>query len=617
MFRSLAVLALTVPLSGCWFWFGEDDSSSNYNFTEFDTGFDSGSDNSASGTTLYFETGAVMVRDDSETLLLNKSFTASAGTVLDEVTSGIDIDVSLPSSGSCNGGLAACEVWSITARNAESGYWTVGAIGPGDTESQTEAGVYAVPQASDSLRVTNFSGQSFGTTSDGFVLLTEDGRLMVQGYGPLHNRYQPDRTYVNAIQPEYTPHFLQTVDRAPLTNIVEVAAISADYGLALAGDGTVYEWWDGHAEGGRTPRRFTALMDLAAAQGATVTSILVPQDRYEGGVGVGVRQDGGTGAALLSNGRVAVWSYVSASGIPGFSSSVSILAGIDSVTDISMQGDYVSFLRADGSVWEMGELGQSSASSSNALTTPTAIPEINNAVAVSGRKALLSNGQVLAWQPTDTNAGSSTPFLVPGITDAVEFPDSRQYMARRTNGEYVAWAWSFGSDQPLSAIKVDFGAIGEPAHIAGNFVIDAACNRLWRTDMAFSVFDGGQLVVTGEPVAHVGGVGTCASQTAGHVVHIYVVGPGRVESMDERLTCERTPRFIGYRHCTWTGAQTEAPTFIAVPENNAQFRDWRWDCQGTDLSSGMLYPQLGDEEETQQPNSETVCKATFEGAEIL
>ncbi|MEL6368714.1 MAG: hypothetical protein AAFQ16_12225, partial [Pseudomonadota bacterium] len=488
---------------------------------------------------------------------------------------------------------------------------------PGDTESQTEAGVYAVPQASDSLRVTDFSGQSFGSSSDEFVLLTEDGRLMVQGYGPLHNRYEDNQRLVDSFQSEYTPHFLQVVDNTLLTGIAEVAAISADYGVALAHDGTVYEWWDGYAEGGRTPRRFAALMDLAAAQGATVTSIVVPQDRYEGGGGVGVRQDGGTGAALLSNGRVAVWSYVSASGIPGFGSSVSILAGIDSVTDISMQADYVSFLRADGSVWEMGELGRSSAFSSNALTTPTAIPEINNAVAVSGRKALLSSGQVMAWLPTDANTGSSTPSLVPGITDAVQLPDSRQSMARRANGEYVAWAWSFASNQPLSAIEVDFGAIGEPAHIAGNFVIDAACNRLWRTDMAFSAFEGGRLVVTGEPVAHVGGLGTCSSQTAGHVVHVYVVGRGDVQSTDERLTCERTPRFIGYRHCTWTGGPTEAPTLIAVPGSNAQFRDWRWDCQGTDLSSGMLYPQLGDEEESQQPNSETVCKATFESAEVL
>ncbi len=617
MFRSLAVLALTVPLSGCWFWFGDDDSTPNYNFTEFDTGTDSGSDTGTSGNTLYFETRSVMVREDAETLFLNKSFSASAGTTLDEVTTGINIDVSNPGTSACNGGLSECEAWIVRNRSAESGFWTIGALAPGDTDPQSEAHVYAVPNASESLRIQQFSGRSFGSSGDEFVLLAQDGRLVVQGYGPLHNRYEDNPRLVDSFQSEYTPHFLQVVDNTLLTGIAEVAAISADYGVALAQDGTVYEWWDGYAEGGRTPRRFAALMDLAAAQGATVTSVVVPQDRYEGGGGVGVQLDGGTGAALLSNGRVAVWSYVSASGVPGFSSSVSMLAGIDSVTDISMQGNYVSFLRSDGSVWEMGELGRSSEYSSNVLTTPTAIPEINNAVAVSGRKALLSNGQVIAWQATDANAGSSTPFLIPGIADAVQLPDSRQSMAQRANGEYVAWAWSFGSDQPLSAIEVDFGAIGEPAYIAGNFVIDAACNRLWRTDMAFSTFEGGRLVVTGEPVAHVGGLGTCASETAGHVVHVYVVGRGSVQSTDERLTCERTPTFLGYRHCTWVGAQDEAPTLMAVPAADAQFRDWRWDCQGTDLSSGMLYPQLGDEEETQQPNSETVCKATFESAEIL
>ncbi|MEM7763518.1 MAG: PKD domain-containing protein [Pseudomonadota bacterium] len=536
---------------------------------------------------------------DIEPVIWQKDFAGLLSTEFAETVSGVNIDVETTAAADCPPGNTACETWLISSATSRPGEFAIDAfrdiIQPdGDLDTASgDVAVYVLPDNSGSERVR--------------VISPENVQTVVDDAGALWS-VEEDALFAFLGQPEgqnYDSVFAQAADDVAISPVADIAfAISGWF--ALGTDGRVF----GQQDFSSRPTAFSMLNNLLAQiesnNGARVSAIFADGFSFDSSRGTTPES---LSALLLDDGRVVVW-YRSDEGsnIDLFSTAPTVIDDIDRVVDIGIETHYVLFLRDDGTVWELGRTSAGGVEPANIVGTPTQVSGLSGITELAGRKALGSNGQVFVVPETQVAGETTTPVVVPGLSDAVSLLDSIHDVAERADGSLAYWQYDVISEAPQLPVEVSLTPLGQPAAIARSYASDMVCGRLWELrdapwERSQALAPGGSATIQAYPRIGFGGNARCENGNMSRVVFFVLNGngSGTISSSTGTIECFDDPLINNY--CWWFGANDTQPRFSAIPDSGSVFRDWRWDCASSDPLSAPVQ-QLPD-------SSQNLCKVTF------
>ncbi len=553
--------------------------------------------------TIEISPSAVAIRDDSEQVTLRKGFEGAAFTTFSEQASGLGISVLASPAQQCPESASSCEDWSFSALTANPGRFEVEAyrdieqVDLTTTRPSGTARVTAFPLDSGSTSVEMLGSSVFLTSLD------SSGRLWSSFDAPLFPEYQL------AGADNYTLLYPRQADNGSLPQFSTLVTNDRDYGAALTADGRVFHWGssilDWPVSLSARPTVYEALEPLVLTRGvnARISAIALPTESLSGDTRTAAIS--GFAAALVSDGTVIAWDMLQETAGVFAPSAPYFLEGIDTAVALSLKNAYLVALLANGTVVEQGLTSQEGLAPVQ-VEIPARVGTLQNVVAIAGRRALLADGSVFQWLPTTETASTSTPVRIPGIINAVSLPDPRQNVAILADGSLVGWRYSPGDSAPGEAYPIDLGLIAEVSDVAGDYVVDRACGRVWNASL-LRHFTGepGSFQESPVPVLGFGGASNCDNENLGHVAYIVMggLGTGTIIPSSGSISC--VDEQYG-KLCWWFGPVDTQATFTAVPDSSSTFRDWRWDCaSGSEVSAPVALRQPS------VSNSQSLCKVTF------
>ncbi|MEO0365851.1 MAG: PKD domain-containing protein [Pseudomonadota bacterium] len=604
----------------------------------------------ASGGIIQTSPEIVYLRDDIETVRVEKPFLGAAGTLFPEALAQLSIDVTSTPAEECpvdNQVVLSCDNWSFDPTDTATGIYRVQVIAPALVEDviETDIEVNALPKDSGSRRIVQATGGgAVFLADDGSVWSLGDEGLVAQQAFFTNRRAVATRLGSNllfASRSTQLPSTITQVSATPLlllrgdggggnSSAADVTAgvfeveKSVGYGLALSADNTVYEWGYYQAQPRLQPtdpsvdldlppiglvewdvRELAELNAFAEREGVTWSQVLAiepPDPIFQSRFLV----EGLVGAALSTDGRVAVWGepdtrYSNSDDF--FADDISReprwLSVPETVVQLSTTDGNLVMRLSDGSV--RFSLGRSELNRPD-FPVPQNVRGVVDATAISGSKILRADGSVYQWVILDSD-GRTSVVPVGGISSATDLPDPTQNLAITASGDLMTWPdWEDPNTPPTATIQ-PVATVDSVATVSGGIVVDAACGRAWSETRSTGR--------SARPVIGLGSGAVCGDAEQSHVIHIIVAYNDRRESDDPRLfsllassgnvSCDGATR--GSSHCWWTGARGVDPVFTVSPDPGYNVRDWRWDCDSTRLDSGLV--ALGID------SAQSICKLTL------
>ncbi|MEN7342824.1 MAG: PKD domain-containing protein [Pseudomonadota bacterium] len=200
--------------------------------------------------------GLVLLREDSETLLLEKSFSVPAGTNFGEAISGINIDVQPTPADQCNVGrvngrtVTDCEDWVLSVTDATPATYRIEALVPASFALRSVGSVSFV----DVFPNTRGTAAVESVTANGELLLARDGTVLSRGDEAVargERFFQPRKATLSiAVPANQLPGNVTQVSATAVTDFRPekrfeddtLGDVTASYGLALTADNEIYEW---------------------------------------------------------------------------------------------------------------------------------------------------------------------------------------------------------------------------------------------------------------------------------------------------------------------------------------------------------------------------------------
>ncbi|MEM9171571.1 MAG: PKD domain-containing protein [Pseudomonadota bacterium] len=471
----LLLVALSIFLYGC----PATNNTDNENTADDEQDF----------ADLVVKPGIVLLREDSETLVLEKSFSVPAGTAFGEAISGINIEVSQTPTDECPVGRIAgrtitdCENWALQVTDAIPAGYRIEALVPASFQFGSDGAqsfVQVFPEERGSASVASL-------TTDGSAMLASDGSVLTRSDEVLargerfFQRRKGEMT--TAIAAQQLPNNIVQISttRVPSSRLDArsdgdtQSGVAATYGLALTEDNTIYEWgWrqaqraligesgrafpynlSGYFFGGDfitanetpirraalhnnvrlTSRLMTELSDFAVNQNAVWSDVLALNrqlaETWQGGYPSETTlafRSGIAGAALAADGRVAVWG--------------------DPLGTYSLQGsvplEEIAILRDDRTIAE--DIGRQ----------PRWVERVGNVQQISTENGtlVLLDGSGRVWFGNGNSQLDRTRALfveqLPGLPPggAVQISGMRALMADGT-----VWQWRLGPDDLPTSVQ--------------------------------------------------------------------------------------------------------------------------------------------------------------------
>ena len=657
----LFLLVLLLGLAGC--------PASN------DTSNEDSSDDERDLGEISADPPVVAIREDTETLLITKNFPIGAGTDFPEAISGVSIEVGTTPDDECPAGdnvsgafeVTDCESWQLTAMNAASASYAVGALVPrilqgAKPRDVTEVLVY--PEGRGSAAIIK-------ATAGGRILLARDGAVLTDYDETLAKgeRFYGPRvaTMTIDVPTDQLPPDVVDVSATPIENFRPPARFegdtegdtSASYGLALTTDNRIFEWgWRQKqvalfdAETGvfeldfspfgtgvfepteeavererqvirdslvATTREMNELAEFASRNNAQWTQV-VAVDRppiagveTEYGDVLLAFRTGVTGMALAADGRVAIWgdpvnTYFPERELGDDLNRLPLWLGrAGDIQQISSESGGLVVLSGAGQV--AFDSGRSIANRGRAIFVD-AVPGLpaGTTVQIAGMRARMRDGSVWQWRMA-ADGSPTVAQRVPGITDAVDLPDPNQNLAILADGTMMSWDFEASDSVPSGVRPFPLPGVGSVAAVSGDVVIDSECGRGWHR-----LVDSQSEQVEMIPMVGLGGADTCNAGARSHIVQVIIMRDEKtsfplnsvfVTSPDGPVFCADTMP----RRCWWLGDPSQNPTFeVQVDSDTSRVRDWRWDCGS--MSERSLPVLLRSDGE---PGSANLCKVTITG----
>ena len=273
------------------------------------------------------------------------------------------------------------------------------------------------------------------------------------------------------------PSALAPVPVVPLDDVVAIASVGGNEGIALKSDGSVWSWKTDYAgqrargtNAWSTPERVGGLDDVRAIAGGAFHSLALRGDGSVWAWGDNV-------AGALGNG---------ATGNGANTNTPTRVVGLPPASAIAGGAAYSLALTSDGTVWAWGAnvYGQLGNGTRDNSATPVEVIGLADVRAIAAGAlhslALRGDGTVWAWGDNGngrlgngTRTASFTPVQVSGLRDvvAIETGVSEQSVALKADG--TVWAWGLnrtgqlGSGAPTdSAVPVQVGGLADVRAIA-------------------------------------------------------------------------------------------------------------------------------------------------------
>jgi len=442
---------------------------------------------------------------------------------------------------------------------------------------------------------------------------------------------------------------------ATLLGVGNVTGLDAGYefGLALRSDGSMMSWgynYEGELGDGTT----------------TLNAVPKPIDGISNAIAVAAGSE--HALALLADGTVLAWGsnddgelgFGSAEGpeecnaipcskrprpVPGLSGVVAIASG-----------EYASYaLLADGTVlgWGRDENGATGTGVSpenkcKCTPTPTAIPGVAHAVAISGGEdtaaAVLRDGTVLNWGENDHSSlgtGTATPepgcaclgAVAPaGLSNVRQISEGGLHSLVLADGVARGWGYNFDSQVGIGSASVEspcycvptattIGGLSDARKVdAGSYHSAALLGNgtlmAWGENDLGQLGDGTQDVERPSPVAVPGLSG--ASDVVATVSNTYaIIGPSQTLSLAFAGTGSGTAGGSGIlcsAACSQPFAQGQVKALRADPDSAGQFAGWSGaGCSGT----GPCFARLDTDQTVTatfgKPKGTKITKAKISG----
>jgi len=287
-----------------------------------------------------------------------------------------------------------------------------------------------------------------------------------------------------------------------LKDVVSIAAGNSHM-LALRGDGTVWSW--GSNDEFQSGNKSSQKMDVVNSP--------VEVDGIHNAIAISAMYN--TSYALLKDGAIVAWGNgnmgmtgdgqpLTYAGTSAFHSARRAPVKVQNINNaIAISGAMALLSNGEVMTWGDGQYGRLGNGSDEPTTIPAKVRGIEHAVAISSAGesalALLANGEVWAWgtnfkgqlgngaQHMDQNEHSSQPVQVLGIKNAISISAHCTCFALMKDSSIMGWGWSeLGA---LGSKKGDENSIPVRIPVKGKVIAVKAGNAL-----GFAMMDDGKII---------------------------------------------------------------------------------------------------------------------------